>query len=121
MITGAIALASAITTTSAGAATEDVTGSAFRHDALLSNSNPGPTRNKNRNNNRHKQRQHEHQHGHQRQHLLRDFTHVVTPFQKTDNQSNPVQKQDTESKAKAAYPPAPARPAPFVTPHKIPT
>ncbi|GAA1288901.1 hypothetical protein Psi02_18280 [Planotetraspora silvatica] len=58
-------------------------------------------RNHNRNWNRNHQWQHERQHQHQRQYLLRDFTLVVTPFQKSDNDATPWQKQDTDSKSNA--------------------
>ncbi|GII27296.1 hypothetical protein [Planotetraspora mira] len=73
-------------------------------------------RNHNRNWNRNHERQHERQHQHQLQHLLRDFALLITPFQKTDNQTNPMQKQNSKSKAKAVYPPAPSTHAPYVTP-----
>ncbi|GAA4556505.1 hypothetical protein [Planotetraspora kaengkrachanensis] len=58
-------------------------------------------RNSNHNRNHLRQRQHERQFEFQRQHLLRDFTLVVTPFQKQDNDATPWQKQDNDSKAKA--------------------
>ncbi|GAA4587082.1 hypothetical protein GCM10023194_34990 [Planotetraspora phitsanulokensis] len=73
-------------------------------------------RNHNRNWNRNHERQHERQRQHQRQTLMRDFTLLITPFQKSDNKANPLQKQNTEAESKAVYPPAPSRHAPVITP-----
>ncbi|GII32357.1 hypothetical protein [Planotetraspora mira] len=73
--------------------------------------------NRNHNWNHNRQRQHERQHQHQRQYLLRDFSLIITPFQKSDNQAFPQQKQDTDSKAKAeSYP----TPYPTVTVKPVP-
>ncbi|GII57009.1 hypothetical protein Pth03_53980 [Planotetraspora thailandica] len=57
----------------------------------------GRNHNRNHNWNHSRQRQHERQFEFQRQHLLRDFTLVVTPFQKSDNETSPWQRQDTDS------------------------
>ncbi|GAA4556508.1 hypothetical protein [Planotetraspora kaengkrachanensis] len=61
----------------------------------------GRHHNRNHNWNHNRQRQHERQFEFQRQHLLRDFSLIITPFQKSDNEAFPQQKQDTDSKAKA--------------------
>ncbi|GAA4597216.1 hypothetical protein GCM10023194_71420 [Planotetraspora phitsanulokensis] len=57
--------------------------------------------NRNHNWNHNRQRQHARQLEFQRQHLLRDFTLVVTPFQKSENDAQPWQRQDDDSQAKA--------------------
>ncbi|GAA4565441.1 hypothetical protein [Planotetraspora kaengkrachanensis] len=60
-------------------------------------------RNHNRNHNwsHNRQRQHARQFEFQRQHLLRDFTLVVTPFQSSENDATPWQRQEDDSQAKA--------------------
>jgi hypothetical protein len=57
-----------------------------------------PSHNRNHNFNRNRQRQHERQFEFQRQHLMRDFTLVVTPFQKSDTEAMPWQRQDDDTK-----------------------
>ncbi|GAA0377639.1 hypothetical protein GCM10009530_30280 [Microbispora corallina] len=126
MTGGAVALGNVVTATSANAATVMggyVGGPSYVSRAYprLSNRQGQGTKNKNKN----KQWQHERQHQNQHQFLLRDFTLVLTPFQKTetdsralpynwqasdtraqpwnrqdsqtDTRSNPKQKQDAEA------------------------
>ncbi|GAA4586582.1 hypothetical protein GCM10023194_33140 [Planotetraspora phitsanulokensis] len=47
------------------------------------------------------QRQHARQHQSQNQHLLRDFTLIVTPFQTSDNHANPWQRHATNNNSLA--------------------
>ena len=54
--------------------------------------------NRNHNWNHNREWQHARQHEHQRQFLMRDFTLLVSPFQKDDTQATPWQKQDTDRK-----------------------
>jgi hypothetical protein len=58
----------------------------------------GRQHNRNHNFNHNRQRQHERQFEFQRQHLMRDFSLVVTPFQKSDTEATPWQRQDDDNK-----------------------
>ncbi|MFC0865737.1 hypothetical protein ACFHYQ_25905 [Sphaerimonospora cavernae] len=99
LTSGAVALGAAVTTASADAAT--VMGGFVGGPGPYGNWNDnwnrnrnkqrqgqkGKNHNKNKNKNKTKQWQHERQMQGQHQFLLRDFTLVLTPFQKTDSDS----------------------------------
>ncbi|GAA4565444.1 hypothetical protein [Planotetraspora kaengkrachanensis] len=108
---GAVALGTAVTSTSASATTVMGCGGGCGGGSGWGRGH----RNHNRNWNRNHERQHAREHQHQRQHLLRDFSLIITPFQKSDNQAFPQQKQDTDSKAKAEAEGYYGTPAPAVT------
>ncbi|GAB3907390.1 hypothetical protein [Microbispora bryophytorum] len=90
---GAVTLGTAVAATSASAATVMggyVGGGGYpyanynRNRNAQHQKNKGANGNKNKNKNKTKQWQHERQNQGQNQFLLRDFTLVLTPFQKTD-------------------------------------
>ncbi|GAA4586579.1 hypothetical protein GCM10023194_33130 [Planotetraspora phitsanulokensis] len=93
---GAVALGTAVTTGAANATTVMGCGGGCGGGGWGRGH-----RNRNNNWNHNRVRQHERQHQFQRQHLLRDFTLLVTPFQKSDNDVITQQKQHDDSEAKA--------------------
>ncbi|GII28112.1 hypothetical protein [Planotetraspora mira] len=93
---GAVALGAAVTTSTASAATVMGCGGGGCGGGWGRSH-----RNSNHNRNHNRQWQQARQHEHQSQHLMRDFTLVVSPFQRNDNEATPWQKQDGDSKSEA--------------------
>ncbi|MEW9534124.1 hypothetical protein [Microbispora sp. NPDC049125] len=101
---GAVALGSVVTTTSANAATVMggyVGGPSYSSRGCCPRGNSNRQGQGSKNKNKNKQWQHERQHQNQHQFLLRDFTLVLTPFQKTETDSRalPYNWQATDTKA----------------------